>query len=258
MRSNRTIIFVLGLMIVVILALLVYNGLTWIGVVIQQSTDRAVAPVEQVNRDLRTQSAQVNIELRTQSAQTNNDLQTQVAQLLHPTPTILPEPVTIIHEMRSLARLETIQYTVEKVIAAESGQGPLGFLFGDRLLLVAHGKVIAGTDMSKIGGQDITRDGLVLKMRLPEPEIFVAVLDNEKTYIFDRSTSVLTKGDPRLETTARQAAEAEILNAAIKDGILNQAKINTENYLVRMLRHLGFPEVVFVYGPAQTATPAPK
>jgi hypothetical protein len=249
MRSNRSIIFILGLMIVVVLSLLIYTGLTWLSDTIRQSTDRAVAPVEQVNRDLRTQSAQVN-----------SDLQTQVAQVLHPTPTILPDPITIIHEMRSLARLETIQYTIEKVITAETGQGSLGFLFGDRLLLVAHGKVIAGTDMSKIGGQDITRDGLVLKMRLPEPEIFIAALDNEKTYIFDRSTSVLTKGDPRLETMARQAAESEILNAAIKDGILNQAKINTENYLVRMLRHLGFPEVVFVYGPAPTPTPtaAPK
>jgi hypothetical protein len=239
MRSNnRSIVFILGLLIIVVLTALVYTGLTWLSDTIRQSTDRAVAPVEQVNSDLRT----------------------QVARVLNPTPTILADPITIIHEMRSLARLETIQYTIEKVITAETGQGPLGFLFGDRLLLVAHGKVVAGTDMSKVGGQDIIRDGLVLKMRLPEPEIFIVALDNEKTYIFDRSTSVLTKGDPRLETQARQAAESEILNAAIKDGILNQAKINTENYLASMLRHLGFPEVIFIYGPSTTPTPtaAPK
>jgi predicted PurR-regulated permease PerM len=49
---------------------------------------------------------------------------TEVARLLHPTPTIIPDPVTIIHEIQSLARLETIHYSVEKVITAETGQGP--------------------------------------------------------------------------------------------------------------------------------------
>lgn len=51
---------------------------------------------------------------------------TEVAGLLHPTPTIIPDPVTIIHEVQSLARLETIQYSVEKVITAETRQGPSG------------------------------------------------------------------------------------------------------------------------------------
>ncbi|MFH1908975.1 MAG: hypothetical protein ABIL11_16615, partial [Chloroflexota bacterium] len=46
----------------------------------------------------------------------NSDLSTQIAGFLHPTPTVLPDPVTIVHEVRSLARLETIQYSVEKII----------------------------------------------------------------------------------------------------------------------------------------------
>ena len=76
-------------------------------------------------------------------SQANSAMQTQVADLLHPTPTIIPDPVTIIHEVRSLARLETIQYSVEKVITAEIGQGTFDFLFGDRMLFVAHGIVNA-------------------------------------------------------------------------------------------------------------------
>ncbi len=53
----------------------------------------------------------------------NSAAATQVAFLLKPTPTIRPDPITIIHEIRSLARLETIEYSVEKVITAETGQG---------------------------------------------------------------------------------------------------------------------------------------
>ena len=173
---------------------------------------------------------------------------TQVANVLNPTPTILPDPITIIRDVRSLARLETIQYSVEKVITAETGQGAFGFLFGDRLLFVAHGVVIAGMDLALLGPGDLWVDGGVLHVRLPEPEVFIASLDNEKSYVYDRDTGVLTKGDINLETAARKAAEMEIENAALEDGILTQARLNGENYLSRLLRDLGYPEVIFVAG----------
>ena len=64
----------------------------------------------------------------------NEGLQTQVAELLNPTPTIIPDPVTYINEVRALARLETIQYSVEKVVTCEVNQGAFGFVFGDKVL----------------------------------------------------------------------------------------------------------------------------
>ncbi len=144
---------------------------------------------------------------------------TEVARLLHPTPTIIPDPVTIIHEVQSLARLETIQYSVEKVITAETRQGPFGFLFGDRLLLVAHGSVIAGVDLAEITESDISIDEKgVVTLQLPPAEIFIAALDNEKTYVYDREVGFLRRGDVELESAARLAAEKEILEAALSDG----------------------------------------
>jgi hypothetical protein len=174
------------------------------------------------------------------------ELGTQVAQILHPTPTILPDPITIIHDVRSLARLETAQYSIEKVIRAGTDQGSLNFLFGDSLLFVAHGDVIAGIDLEKMGPDDLWTDGNVLYVVLPEPEIFLTALDNEKSYVYDRETGLLTSGDINLETSARQVAEDEIERAALEDGILEQARLNAETYLVRLLRGLGYPEVIFV------------
>jgi len=173
---------------------------------------------------------------------------TQVANVLHPTPTILPDPVTIVHDVRSLARLETIQYSMEKVIVAESGQGPFGFLFGDRLLFVAHGSVIAGVDLEKLSPEDLQVESGVLYVRLPEAEVFAAILDNDLSYIYDRDLGALTRGDLELETEARRAAEEEILKAALEDNILAQAQLNAENFLYRLLLDLGFPEVIFVDG----------
>jgi hypothetical protein len=175
-----------------------------------------------------------------------NQLSTQVSSILNPTPTIIPDPVTIVHEVRSLARLETIQYSLEKIIRAEENQGPLGFLFGDRLLFVGHGIVIAGVDLAKMQDGDVffESDGTLVVV-LPEPEVFVATLNNDKSYVYDRETGLLSRGDIHLETAARQAAEAQILEGALEDGILEQARVNAESYLVRLLASLGFTDVVF-------------
>jgi hypothetical protein len=174
-----------------------------------------------------------------------NSISTEVANALHPTPTIIPDPVTIIHEVRSLARLETIQYSVEKIITAESRQGIFGFLVGDKILFVAHGTVIAGVDLEKLQPDDMRVEDGVLYVTLPEAEIFVATLNNDQSYIYDREQGFLTRGDVQLETAARRAAEEEILNSAIEDGILDQAQLNAENFLYRFFLQLGFPDVIF-------------
>jgi hypothetical protein len=176
----------------------------------------------------------------------NNQLGTQVSELLHPTPTIIPDPVTIINQVQALARLETIRYTVEKVITAETNQGVLAPLFGDRLLLVAHGYVIAGIDMGKIQSQDLWLEGNVLNIRLPAAEVLVTALDNDKSYVFDRQTGLFTKGDPSLEAQARQVAESEIRKGALDDGILEQASTNAQTYLHWFFETLGYNQIKFV------------
>ena len=174
-----------------------------------------------------------------------NTLATQVSEAMHPTPTIIPDPVTVIHEIRSLARLETIQYSVEKVITAETRQGTFEFFVGDKLLFVAHGEVIAGIDLEKLGPENFAIEDQVLYVTLPEPEIFVATLDNDQSYVYNRETGIFTHGDVDLETLARQAAEEEIEKAALEDGILEIALQNAESYLSLLFRDLGYPEVIF-------------
>ncbi len=211
------------LLLVLLLLLAVAVAAYYIVQSLQQTTRQALAPFQQANREL----------------------QTQVAGLLHPTPTIIPDPVTYIHEVRALARLETIQYSIEKVITAEVGQGAFGFLFGDRLLFVAHGTVIAGIDMSRINPQDMRLEDGVLYVKLPPAEVFIATLDNEKSYVYDRQTGILKRGEVDLETLARQAAEEEIRKAALEDGILQIAQQNAETYLARFFAALGYKNTVF-------------
>jgi hypothetical protein len=194
---------------------------------IRESAQVATAPFQQVN-------------------QANQALQTQVSNLLNPTPTIIPDPVTYINEVRALARLETIQYSVEKVITGETGGGTFQSLFGDKILFVGHGTVIAGIDMEKLKPEDMRFENGVLTVRLPPAEVFIAALDNEKSYVYDRDTGLLAKPDVNLETLVRQNAEQEILKAAIEDGILEQAQLNAEAYLFKFFAALGYPNTIFV------------
>ena len=185
-------------------------------------------------------------------------LQEQFAGIANPTPTIIPDPVTLIRQVSSLSRLETASYTVEKVITAESGQGTFAFLFGDRLILVAHGQVIAGVDLGQMGEGDIlvTDDGAVV-VTMPLAEVLVVTLDSHKSYVVDRDTGLIGV-NPVLETEARQVAEEEILNAALEDGILEMAQRNAETYVRQLILTLGFREVIFaqvVPTPGPTATP---
>lgn len=213
------------IIIILLIALLVgtIGAIIFLTVGIRQTIESTFSPIQEANQSI---SDQVN-------------------QLLHPTPTVIPDPVTIIRDVQSMARLETIQYTVEKVITAEINQGVFGPLFGDKLLFVAHGYVIAGVDLSKLTVEDLALDGDVLRVQLPDAEVFVATLNNEDSYVYDRTTGLFRKSDPDLETDARQAAEEEILNAALEDGILAQAQVNAEAFLERLFNDLGYDYVLF-------------
>jgi len=177
--------------------------------------------------------------------QANHQVQTQIALVLHPTPTVVVDPVTIIYDVQSLARLETIQYSLEKIITAQIGQNQFKAFFGDKLLFVAHGTVIAGIDLRKISEKDIWVVGDVLHIKLPPAEVFVHTLNNQKSYVYDRETGLFTRGDVTLETTARKAAENEILKAALEDGILKHAEANGVVFMERFLDELGYEKVIF-------------
>lgn len=222
---------------VFVIGMLVIFALMAVGMVrgIQSAVERAVSPVEKISGNIGTQVSSF---------------------LSKPSPTIQVNPMTIIRDIRSLSRLETIQYSVEKVITAETGQGSLAQLFGDKLIFIAHGTIIAGVDLAKLAPDDLWINNGALFLRLPQAEVFIATLDNDRSYVYDRQTGLFTKGDVNLETAARRVAEQEILKAALEDGILQTAAVNAENFLYRLLRDLGFTEIYFSGNtPTLTATP---
>lgn len=152
---------------------------------------------------------------------------------------------SVITQLRSLNRFETSSYTIEKIIeAGEEGNRFQQILFGDRILLVANGEVIAGFDLSKLSENDISIDGSTVRMSLPPPQILVTRLDNEKTRVYDRQQGFLTQGNKDLESTARAEAERSIRIAACEGGILESAGSNARTQLTALIKALEYTTVV--------------
>lgn len=151
----------------------------------------------------------------------------------------------VIKEIRSLQRLETASFTIEKIIDGGTTGNNIfqQFLFGDKILLIAHGQVIAGFDLSQISDSDIAIEGTVLRLTLPKPQILIATLDNTQTKVYDRQKGILNPGEKDLESNARKAAEDSIRQAACDGGILTQATDNARKQLTAFFSALGFTEI---------------
>ena len=147
--------------------------------------------------------------------------------------------------MKALKRLETASFTIEKIVDAGSNGNVLQeFLYGDKVLLIAHGHVVAGFDFELMGQSDITIQGKKITVILPSPIILYSRLDNEKTKVYDRTRGLLAPKNSDLEARARQAAEASIKTAACEGDILSQASDNGRKQMTLFFKSLGFSEVV--------------
>ena len=150
----------------------------------------------------------------------------------------------VVTEIQKLSRLETASYTIEKVIdAGTQGNAFQELLFGDKILLIANGQVIAGIDFSQVSADNIQINGSTIIFTSPPPSIFFTRLDNESTRVYDRSTGLLSRGETDLETTARAQAEIVIRQAACDAGILDTAEENARKQLNSLFTALGFTAV---------------
>jgi len=153
---------------------------------------------------------------------------------------------TVVDRIQRLQRLETVIYTMDKVVTGEKENSILpDFLAGDRLLMLVHGEVVAGIDFSNLKPEDVMVQGKRIHLRLPAAQVFSTRLDSNKTRVYSRQTGLLVTSDPNLETQVRQEAEHELEEAALADGVLRTAQQNALSTITSLLQGLGFEKVDF-------------
>lgn len=150
----------------------------------------------------------------------------------------------VVQRIQRLQRLETVVYSMEKIVTGTQDKAYLPrILGGDRILLIVHGEVTAGIDLAKLDEAKININGRRIEIELPPAEIFSTRIDNERTRVYSRETGLFTTPDPNLESEARREAERQIGQAAIESGILKTAAENGRANLSGLLEALGFESV---------------
>ena len=151
---------------------------------------------------------------------------------------------TVVHQIQQLQRLETVSYTVDKIISGEHSNAYLpNFMAGDRLLLMVHGEVVGGINLAGLLPDDVRIHGQKVSIHLPAAEVFSTRIDNAKTKVYSRDTGLFSSPDPNLESEVREEAERQLHQAALQDGILKIAADNARSTISGMLKGLGFQEV---------------
>lgn len=171
-----------------------------------------------------------------------------IGPLLQERPARTTTSPVVVEGVRGLDRLATVRVTQSIIVTRESASdNALERLFsGEKVLLVASGNVEAGVDLGELGEGDVEVRDDTVTIRLPEPEVFSASLDEDKTRVYDRDYAPLNlRADDDLVEEARATAEGRIEAAARENGILDTAQTNAEKSVRAFVEALGFEEVRF-------------
>lgn len=153
-------------------------------------------------------------------------------------------PSAVLRQVQTVSELVTVKYVIEKVVILEDVKW-LGYLGENRVLMVAHGVVKAGIDLSHIREGDIEITGKKVTIKLPAPRVFETYLDERQTYVIERSTGLLRAFDKDLEQNARIQAVGDIQRAARNGGILKDAEVRAKAQLASLFLGMGFDSVDF-------------
>ena len=151
---------------------------------------------------------------------------------------------TVVDRIQRLSRLETVVYTMDKIVSGSKENLILpDFLAGDRLLMLVHGDVVAGIDFATLKPDDVHISGHEVHIHLPAAQVFSTRLDSGKTRVYSRQTGLLVPTDPNLETQVRQESERQLEQSALADGILRTAHQNAASTVTSLLQGLGFEQI---------------
>ena len=149
-------------------------------------------------------------------------------------PRMLPS-ATVLRQVQTLSQLVTVKYVMEKIVVMEDAKW-----FGDnRVLLVANGIVKAGVNLENIKPEDLQVSEKRVVIRLPNPQITDAYLDDRQTRVVERTTGLLRTFDKNLEQNARQIAVDDIRRAARTAGLLKDAEDRAQSQLRNLFSQSG-------------------
>jgi hypothetical protein len=158
-----------------------------------------------------------------------------------------PAPKPNILSLREMSDLATVEYTVTKVIKASDNK--TWFKVGERRILMScEAQIKAGIDMSSINKNSFKINEKNIEVTLPAPKIISFSIPTERIKTEYEETGVFRDKFTAQDRNALAIqAEKQIRKSIDSLGILQQAKVNTAQFVTNFLKRLSYENISIKY-----------
>lgn len=135
--------------------------------------------------------------------------------------------VPSVEPFTALTQLTTIRYNYSNQVNTSTDMpAVLQALYGNSQVIIAVGSIEAGIDMSAMDENDILYDAeqRQLTLRIPAAQITNCYLNDQQTYIAERTSGLFAADSTTLDTESRRFALRGFLQQALEGGILPDAQ----------------------------------
>ena len=152
-------------------------------------------------------------------------------------------PTQIVQSLQTMQQLATLAVEVSKVVKAADNQ--TWYKFGDRkILITCRATLKAGIDLGQLQPKDVSISGKKITIILPEPKVLQVNILPENIQVAHEDIDIFRSRFSGAEIDGLMAqAEKQMMEAGQELGIAQQARVNTQLALSRLLQNLGFEEV---------------
>ena len=148
-----------------------------------------------------------------------------------------------IFTLKEMSDLATVEYTVTKIIKASDSK--TWYKIGDRKILMScEAHIKAGIDMRDINESSFKIKEKNIEVSLPEPKIISLSIPAENIKTEYEEIGVFREKFKSQDRDALAAqAEQQIRASVASLGILDQAKVNTAQFVTSFLKKLGYENI---------------
>jgi hypothetical protein len=168
-------------------------------------------------------------------------------------PVVIDETPILIKEIKSIAQLVTMTAYDEVVVDSIIVTGvssvvnsinrlspvPMFPSIETRLVIIARGKVLAGTDLKTLQKENFTIKEDTVTLRLPRAIIFDAIVNPSDFEVFEEKGKWTDQGVTAVKMKARQ----KIIERALQKNILGKANDKAKLVMENFLRSSGYKVV---------------
>lgn len=148
----------------------------------------------------------------------------------------------VLKEISELGKLELVKFVYRDVVEQEITRD---FLPNPQAILIIQGEAVGCIDLQKVADEDIVAVGDTVIINLPKPEICYHKIDHNRSRVYDTKYAFMNEG--LLLEEAFKRAEAQILETALDNDILEQTKQNANLVLKPILETMTGKKVVLKY-----------